>query len=140
MQGCFGSAHGDAGANEAARASVGGQDRRNSRGVPRLVPLAACTRSALTTARLAGPDSRSQLIEIPEGAICCGSAGIYNLTQPEAAHSLGDRKAALISELNADVVATGNPGCMLQLQASLDRIGKKIRVMHTVELLDAAME
>ncbi len=81
-----------------------------------------------------------ELIEIPEGAICCGSAGIYNLTQPEAAHSLGDRKAALISELNADVVATGNPGCMLQLQASLDRIGKKIRVMHTVELLDAAME
>lgn len=81
-----------------------------------------------------------ELIEIPEAAICCGSAGIYNLTQPEAANSLGDRKATLISELNADVVATGNPGCMLQLQASLDRIGKKIRVMHTVELLDAAME
>ena len=81
-----------------------------------------------------------ELVEIPEAAICCGSAGIYNLTQPAAANSLGDRKATLISELNVDVVATGNPGCMLQLQASLDRTGKKIRVMHTVELLDAAME
>ncbi|HZS70721.1 MAG TPA: glycolate oxidase subunit GlcF [Candidatus Acidoferrum sp.] len=79
-----------------------------------------------------------ELVEIPESAICCGSAGIYNLVQPKAANALGDRKAALIADLDCDVVATGNPGCMLQLQASLNRAGKKIPVMHTVELLDAA--
>lgn len=79
-----------------------------------------------------------ELVEIPESAICCGSAGIYNLVQPNAADALGDRKAALVADLSCDVVATGNPGCMLQLQASLNRMGKKIRVMHTVELLDAA--
>jgi glycolate oxidase iron-sulfur subunit len=80
-----------------------------------------------------------ELMEIPEAPICCGSAGIYNLVQPAAANALGDRKARLIAELDADVVATGNPGCMLQLRASLERMGKKTRVMHTVELLDAAI-
>jgi glycolate oxidase iron-sulfur subunit len=79
------------------------------------------------------------LLEIPEQAICCGSAGIYNLVQPNAAQALGDRKAQLIAELDPDVIATGNPGCLLQLQSSLARVGKKIPVVHTVELLDAAI-
>lgn len=80
-----------------------------------------------------------ELFEIPEAAICCGSAGIYNLVQPEAAQSLGDRKANLISQLKADVVATGNPGCILQLQSSLARQHQKTPVLHTIQLLDASL-
>jgi len=80
-----------------------------------------------------------ELAEIPEAAICCGSAGIYNLVQPDAANALGDRKAELIAPLKADVVATGNPGCLIQLQASLERHGRKIPVVHTIQLLDASI-
>jgi glycolate oxidase iron-sulfur subunit len=80
-----------------------------------------------------------ETVEIPEAPICCGSAGIYNLVQPNAANTLGDRKAELIASLNADVVVTGNPGCILQLQASLERAGKKIPVLHTIQLLDASI-
>jgi glycolate oxidase iron-sulfur subunit len=80
-----------------------------------------------------------ELVEIPESAICCGSAGIYNLVQPGAAESLGDRKAELISHLRADVVATGNPGCVLQLQSSLARKHQKTPVVHTIQILDASL-
>jgi glycolate oxidase iron-sulfur subunit len=80
-----------------------------------------------------------QLAEIPESTICCGSAGIYNLVQPDAANALGDRKAQLIAPLNADVVATGTPGCLLQLQSSLARLGKSTSVVHTIQLLDASI-
>jgi glycolate oxidase iron-sulfur subunit len=80
-----------------------------------------------------------ELVEIPEAVICCGSAGIYNLIQPNAANALGDRKAGLIASLDADVVVTGNPGCILQLQASLERAGKRIPVLHTIQLLDASI-
>jgi glycolate oxidase iron-sulfur subunit len=80
-----------------------------------------------------------ELLEIPEAPICCGSAGIYNLVQPNAANALGDRKAGLIAPLDPDVAVTGNPGCILQLQASLERAGKKIRVLHTIQLLDASI-
>jgi len=80
-----------------------------------------------------------ELAEIPEAAICCGSAGIFNLVQPEAANELGDRKAYLIEPLNADVVATGNPGCILQMQSALARSGQKTRVVHTIQILDASI-
>jgi glycolate oxidase iron-sulfur subunit len=80
-----------------------------------------------------------QLAEIPEAAICCGSAGIYNLVQPDTANAIGDRKATLIAPLNADVVATGNPGCVLQLQGSLARNGHRTPVVHTIQLLDASI-
>jgi len=80
-----------------------------------------------------------QLAEIPESPICCGSAGIYNLVQPDAASAIGDQKARLIAPLNADVVATGNPGCLLQLQTSLLRNGQRTPVVHTIELLDASI-
>jgi glycolate oxidase iron-sulfur subunit len=80
-----------------------------------------------------------ELAEIPESAVCCGSAGIYNLVQPDAANALGERKAQLIAELNADVVATGNPGCLLQLQSSLASLGRRTPVVHTVQLLDASI-
>jgi len=80
-----------------------------------------------------------QLAEIPESVICCGSAGIYNLVQPDAANAIGDRKAMLIAPLKADVVATGNPGCLQQLEASLSRNGQQTPVVHTIQLLDASI-
>lgn len=80
-----------------------------------------------------------ELVDVPESAICCGSAGIYNLVQPDAAKSLGDRKAELISHLDADLVATGNPGCVLQLQSSLSRQPQKTPVVHTIQILDASL-
>jgi glycolate oxidase iron-sulfur subunit len=80
-----------------------------------------------------------ELAEIPETAICCGSAGIFNLVQPEAANALGDRKAGLIAPLKADVVATGNPGCILQMQSALARSGHRIPVVHTIQILDASI-
>ena len=80
-----------------------------------------------------------RLIEIGEPAICCGSAGIYNLVQPNAANALGERKARLIAPLNVDAVVTGNPGCILQLGTSLARIGSKIPVLHTIQIVDAAI-
>jgi glycolate oxidase iron-sulfur subunit len=80
-----------------------------------------------------------ELVEIPEAAVCCGSAGIYNLVQPDAANALGDRKAQLIAPLNVDVIATGNPGCLLQLQSALARSGRNIPVVHTIQLLDSSL-
>lgn len=80
-----------------------------------------------------------ELVEIAEAAVCCGSAGIYNLVQPDAANALGDRKAQLITPINADVVATGNPGCLLQLRSALARSGRKTPVVHTIQLLDASL-
>jgi len=80
-----------------------------------------------------------ELLEIPEAAICCGSAGIYNLVQPEAATELGDRKASHIAALEADIVVSANPGCLLQLQSALARAGRKLPVRHIIELLDASI-
>ena len=80
-----------------------------------------------------------ELSEIPEPAICCGSAGIYNLVQPGPARDLGERKARHIAGLKPDIVATGNPGCLLQLQASLKGLGHNIPVVHTIQLLDASI-
>ncbi len=80
-----------------------------------------------------------ELAEIPEAPICCGSAGIFNLVQPDAARELGDRKAQHIAALHADVVVTGNPGCILQLQSALARQNRKTPVLHTIELLDASI-
>jgi len=88
---------------------------------------------------LLGRIPQLQLLEIPEAAICCGSAGIYNLVQPEAAAQLGDRKAGRVAALDADMVVSGNPGCLLQLQSALARAGRKLPVHHIVELLDASI-
>jgi len=80
-----------------------------------------------------------ELCEIPEPAICCGSAGIYNLVQPGPARELGERKARHVAGLKPDIVATGNPGCLLQLQASLKGLGHDIPVVHAIQLLDASI-
>jgi glycolate oxidase iron-sulfur subunit len=80
-----------------------------------------------------------ELVELVEPNICCGSAGVYNLVQPDAADELGDRKASLIGTAGADVVATGNPGCLLQLSTALGRRADNTPVLHTVQLLDASI-
>jgi glycolate oxidase iron-sulfur subunit len=71
--------------------------------------------------------------EVPEGHLCCGSAGTYNILQPEIARDLRDRKVANIKSMRPDIVATGNIGCIAQLGPAMD-----VPVAHTVELLDWA--
>lgn len=81
---------------------------------------------------------RLVLKEMPESSLCCGSAGIYNVTQPEMAAQLGARKLNNAQTTNAEVLVTANPGCHLQLAGGLRRRGSTMRVRHIVELLDAA--
>ncbi len=79
-----------------------------------------------------------KLVELPEATWCCGSAGIYNLTQPEMADQLLDRKLKHIRSTGATVVATGNPGCLLQLINGAKKIGLPLRVAHPITLLAEA--
>jgi glycolate oxidase iron-sulfur subunit len=79
-----------------------------------------------------------RLIEMRESSLCCGSAGIYNLLRPEMANQLGDRKACHILESGAAEVVTSNPGCAMQLRASLLRRGSPLPVRYVVEVLDEA--
>ncbi|PZG03923.1 (Fe-S)-binding protein [Nonomuraea aridisoli] len=80
-----------------------------------------------------------ELREIPESAICCGSAGTYNLLQPEAARDLGDRKAKAVESTGAQLLVSANPGCTMQIAAAMRRAGADIRVAHTAEVLDASL-
>jgi glycolate oxidase iron-sulfur subunit len=73
--------------------------------------------------------------EIPDGEICCGSAGIYNLEQPDIAETLGAAKAQAILTTGADAIVTGNVGCLVQIAAHLERAGRPLPVMHTMEVL-----
>ena len=74
-----------------------------------------------------------EVCDVPEGHLCCGSAGTYNILQPEIATRLRDRKVRNIERTEPDVIATGNIGCMTQIGA-----GTRIPIVHTVELLDWA--
>ncbi len=76
-----------------------------------------------------------QLVELPEANWCCGSAGIYNLTQPEMAGQLLERKIKHIRSTGATTVATANPGCLLQLINGAAKEGLKLRVVHPITLL-----
>jgi len=78
--------------------------------------------------------------EIADGSLCCGSAGVYNLLQPEAAAELGSRKAARVLETGADLLVTANPGCLMQINAALSQTGgEPMPSAHTIEVLDAAV-
>ena len=79
-----------------------------------------------------------KLVELPEANWCCGSAGIYNLTQPEMAEQLLERKLTHIQTTGATVVATANPGCLLQLINGAAIRGMKLRVAHPITLLAEA--
>jgi glycolate oxidase iron-sulfur subunit len=80
-----------------------------------------------------------QLREIAEAEICCGSAGVYNVLNPEPAGQLGDRKAAHVLATGAELLVTANPGCLMQVAAALRRRGGRIGLAHTVEVLDASL-
>jgi len=79
-----------------------------------------------------------KLVELPESSWCCGSAGIYNLVQPEMADELLQRKLKHIRRTGAHIVATGNPGCLLQLMSGANRSGMELRVVHPITLLAEA--
>ncbi len=76
-----------------------------------------------------------ELVALPRSDWCCGSAGTYNLTQPEAANRLLEKKIDAIASTGAKVLAVGNPGCALQIEMGLRQHGLSIRVMHPVEIL-----
>ena len=77
-----------------------------------------------------------ELVALAESDMCCGSAGIYNLVEPETSNVVLERKLANIARADADVVATGNPGCLMQIGAGLLRSGSRTRAAHPVDLLD----
>ena len=77
-----------------------------------------------------------ELVPLPESMICCGAAGSYNLTEPEMADQLGNRKLQNILKTGAEAVITGNAGCALQIQAALREAGHNIWVAHPMDLLD----
>ena len=79
------------------------------------------------------------LREIPDPEICCGSAGIYNILNPEAGGELGERKARNVLATGAPLLVTANPGCLMQVAAALDEIGEPVRLAHTIEVLDASI-
>ncbi|PXY31937.1 (Fe-S)-binding protein [Prauserella muralis] len=77
-----------------------------------------------------------EIADLPEAELCCGSAGIYNMVQPEPAAELGERKARNIRSVSPDLLVTANPGCLLQIGRYL---GDDIRMLHPVQLLDASI-
>lgn len=80
---------------------------------------------------------RLELLEIPEGELCCGSAGIYNLVAPEPAEALGRRKAEHVRSVEPEILTAANPGCLLQIQRHL---GTELRCAHPIELLAEALD
>ena len=116
---------------------LSGLDLPEARGGLRLAYHSACSmqhgqkikQEPLQLLRRAG----FTVMEVPEGHLCCGSAGTYNILQPEIATRLRDRKVANIQKLAPEAIATGNIGCITQIGT-----GTKIPILHTVELLDWA--
>jgi glycolate oxidase iron-sulfur subunit len=79
-----------------------------------------------------------RLVELAESDWCCGSAGTYNLTEPEMAARLQDRKVRHIQATGAEAVVTANPGCIIQIAQGLRARGMRVPVLHLVEVLDQA--
>jgi len=80
-----------------------------------------------------------ELKELVEADICCGSAGTYNLLNPEPARELGERKARAVLGTGAQMMVTANPGCWMQVATTLERMGERMPVAHTVQVLDASI-
>jgi glycolate oxidase iron-sulfur subunit len=77
-------------------------------------------------------------VELPEATWCCGSAGIYNITQPEMSHTLLRRKLGNIAKTGAKIVASANPGCSVQLEAGVREAGQALEIVHPITLLARA--
>jgi glycolate oxidase iron-sulfur subunit len=80
-----------------------------------------------------------RVVEPAEQDLCCGSAGVYNVTQPDAARDLGDRKARNVLATEPDAYASANPGCLVQVSQALGRTGRPLPAFHPVELVDASL-
>ena len=78
------------------------------------------------------------IVPLEEADWCCGSAGTYNVTQPDLARSILERKVANILRTGADIVVTANPGCLMQIQSGLRHAGSNVHVVHLLDLLDEA--
>jgi glycolate oxidase iron-sulfur subunit len=88
---------------------------------------------------LLGAIPELRLVELPDAGTCCGSAGVYNLLQPEAAKELGARKGDAVLTTEASLVISANPGCTLQISSELASRGVHIGTAHTAEILDASI-
>ncbi len=116
---------------------------------PRTIPLKVAYQDAchlqhaqgvrLQPRKLLNAIAGLDVIELPESATCCGSAGVYNLIEPETARQLADRKAQQVIRSGAQAVVSANPGCLLQIASALRRAGHPLPVLHIVEVLDAAL-
>jgi glycolate oxidase iron-sulfur subunit len=82
----------------------------------------------------------ANFVELPESDVCCGSAGSYNLTEPEMAARLRQRKVENLLKTGAQIVVTTNPGCILQLRAGLKKAGARVEVLHIADFLSRALE
>jgi glycolate oxidase iron-sulfur subunit len=80
-----------------------------------------------------------RVVEPAEQDLCCGSAGIYNVVQPDAARELGERKASRVIATSAQAFASANPGCLVQVAQALGRAGRPLPAFHPVTLLDASL-
>jgi glycolate oxidase iron-sulfur subunit len=80
-----------------------------------------------------------EVAELPDAGTCCGSAGVYNLLQPDAARELGERKATSVLETGAQLLISANPGCSLQIASALQARGEHMAVAHPAEILDASI-
>jgi glycolate dehydrogenase iron-sulfur subunit len=101
--------------------------------------LAHAQRITSAPRQLLGAIPELDLAEIPDAGICCGSAGVYNLLQPEAAQELGQRKAASVGQTGARLLISANPGCSLQIASAMQARGERIAIAHTAEILDASI-
>jgi glycolate oxidase iron-sulfur subunit len=116
---------------------------------PKALPLRVALQDSCHLAHAQGvrEEQRAVLARIPglvvaepeDQELCCGSAGIYNLVQPEAANELGRRKAERVLAVEPDAYAAGNPGCLVQVSTALRRAGRPLPAVHPVELVDASL-
>jgi glycolate oxidase iron-sulfur subunit len=81
-----------------------------------------------------------EVVDVPEGDVCCGAAGLSNVLEPEQSGELRRRKAEAIASTGAAIVASANPGCTMQIAAGLREIGAAVEVVHPVELIDRSLQ
>jgi glycolate oxidase iron-sulfur subunit len=81
-----------------------------------------------------------ELREVGDADQCCGSAGIYNIVEPEPARELGRRKADAVAATGARLLVTSNPGCAMQIRAALEASGRPLAIVHLAEILDASIQ
>ena len=80
-----------------------------------------------------------ELLEIPQGDQCCGSAGVYNLLQPDSAREIGERKVENVLAVAPQLLASANPGCTLQIRSLLSERGIDLPAAHPIEILDTVI-